>query len=70
LKQPALVKYIIFSFQGAFARSIQIVADLNLLNRFYNFHQPIQNYIYQHIPDLRESTNSPDRSQKHTYQDL
>jgi hypothetical protein len=64
------MKHIIFNFQGAFARSIQIVADLDLLNRLYNLHQPIKSYIYQHIPDLREPTNSPDRHQKHTSQDL
>ena len=27
-------------------------------------------YIYQHIPDLREPSNSPDRHQKYASKDL
>jgi hypothetical protein len=70
LKRHVLLTHIISGFQGAFARSIQIVAHLDLLNRFYKFRQPMKAYIYQHIPDLREPSNSPDRHQKYASKDL
>ena len=37
LKPLALTDYIIFGFQGTFARTIKIIADLSLINQLQNF---------------------------------
>ena len=67
---PAFKHYIIFSFQGAFARTTDIVADFGLPMTFQTLWQQLKTYIYQHIQDLRESKRKIDRTQTHTSKHL